>query len=51
MLVNAHMGKIDIEKLIEHFNELILYDVGEARLKTNIEYFSDQLEEKGLYDG
>lgn len=50
MLVDAHKEKIDIEKLIEHFNELILYDVSEARLKPNIEYFLELLKEKGLYD-
>ena len=50
MLVNKHREKIDIKRLVEHFNELILYDVAEDRLKPNIEYFLDQLKENGLYD-
>jgi len=49
MLFDAHRGKIDIAKLTEHFQELLQYEVAEARLKTNIDYFLDQLRENGLY--
>ncbi len=50
MLFEAHREKIDIAELTSHFNELLLYEVAEARLKPNMGYFIDQLREKGLYD-
>jgi len=49
MLFDVHREKIDIAQLTEHFNELILYEVADARLKPNMDYFLDQLRENGLY--
>jgi hypothetical protein len=49
MLFSAHRGKINIAELTEHFNELLLYEVAEARLKPNMDYFINQLRENGLY--
>jgi len=49
-LAEARREEIDIEKLIHHFHEMVNYDVGEYRLKTNIDHFLVLLREKGLYD-
>ena len=49
MLFSAHREKINIAELTEHFNELLLYEVAETRLKPNMSYFIDQLKEDGLY--
>jgi hypothetical protein len=49
-LVEHRQEEIDIEKLIAHFHELVGYDVGEGRLRPNIDYFLDLLRRKGLYD-
>ena len=49
-LTEARREEIDIEKLIKHFHEMISYDVGEDRLKPNIDHFLELLREKGLYD-
>jgi len=49
-LVEARREEIDIEKLIHHFHEMVNYDVGEYRLKPNIDHFLVLLREKGLYD-
>jgi hypothetical protein len=49
-LVEFRMGKLDIEKLIRHFYDLVSYDVGEFRLRTNIDHLLELLREKGLYD-
>jgi hypothetical protein len=49
MLFRAHREKIDLVELTEYFNELLLYEVAETRLKPNMSYFIDQLKENGLY--
>lgn len=49
-LVEVHQEIIDIERLINHFNELVSYDVGEIRLRPNIDHFLKLLREEGLYD-
>jgi len=49
-LAEARIGEINIDKLVEHFNEMITHDISHGRLKPNIEYFIDQLREKGLHD-
>ncbi len=48
-LFSARRGKINIAELTEHFNELLLYEIAEARLKPNMNYFIDKLRENGLY--
>ena len=49
-LAAAHHAEIDFEKLIQHFYEMISYDVAEDRLKSNINHFLNLLRENGLYD-
>jgi len=38
-----------VELLVEHFEEMIKYDIAEVRLKPNISHFIDLLRERGLY--
>jgi hypothetical protein len=49
-LVENRQEEIDIERLIPHFHELVGYDVGEDRLRPNIDHFLDLLRREGLYD-
>ena len=49
-LAEARGEKIDIEKLIKNFHEMISYDVEEIRLKLNIDHFLELLRDKGLYE-
>ena len=49
-LVEGRREEIDIERLIRHFHELVDYDVGEDRLRPNIDNFLILLREKGLYE-
>jgi hypothetical protein len=49
-LVEYRQEEIDIERLIPHFHELVDYDVGEDRLRPNIDHFLDLLRREGLYD-
>jgi hypothetical protein len=47
-LVQAHSGYIDIEKLIDHFNELVDYDISEIRVRPHMNSFLSGLKKKGL---
>lgn len=49
-LVDNRRGEINLEGLIQHFYELVSYDVAEDRLRPNIDHFLELLREKGLYD-
>jgi len=49
-LTEAHRKQIDIKRLVSHFNEMVSYDVGEDRLRPNIDHYLVLLREKGLYD-
>ena len=49
-LAEARREEIDIERLIHHFHGMVNYDVGEYRLKPNIDHFLVLLRKKGLYD-
>ncbi|MFK5925945.1 MAG: hypothetical protein QM483_04860 [Desulfuromusa sp.] len=51
MLIAAHKTKIDINRLVEHFHAMVIYDVAEDRLKPNIERFLDLLRENEFYGG
>ncbi len=51
MLVMAHRAKINIDRLVEHFHEMIIYDVAEDRLRPNIDRFLELLRENELYGG
>jgi hypothetical protein len=43
MLAEAHKDTLDLERLTAHFLEMISYDVGEERLRPNIDYFLELL--------
>ena len=47
-LVRAHQGDIDIEELVEHFNELVSYDVSVDRIRPHMESFLETLKDRGL---
>ncbi|MFC1524037.1 DUF6036 family nucleotidyltransferase [Thermodesulfobacteriota bacterium] len=49
MLVRERRGKIDLERIEQHFRDLARYDVSEDRLGVNIDNFMDLLREEGLY--
>lgn len=49
-LAGARQEEINIERLTRHFHEMVSYDVGEHRLRSNIDHFLVLLREKGLYD-
>ena len=49
-LAEAHWEAINIQRLIHHFHELVSYDVGQDRLKTNIDNYLALLRDKGLYE-
>lgn len=49
MLAEAKTSEIDVDALVAHFREMILYDISEVRLRPNIEHFVELLREKGLY--
>jgi hypothetical protein len=49
-LAEARREEIDIERLIQHFHEMVSYDVAEIRLRPNIDHFVELLCEKGLYE-
>jgi hypothetical protein len=55
MLFRAHREKIDLVELTEYFNELLLYEVAETRLKPNMSYLlissrrMDFMADKKLY--
>jgi hypothetical protein len=49
-LVEARQEEIDLERLIQHFHEMVSYDVAEDRLRSNIDHFLGLLREKELYD-
>lgn len=48
-LVDAHRDQLNIDRLIRHFNEMVVYDTSVERLKHHIEVFADRLRENGLY--
>jgi hypothetical protein len=50
MLAEARGDALDIDRLIEHFNEMVVYDIAVDRIKPHIEVFVDRLRENGLYD-
>jgi hypothetical protein len=49
-LAEVRREEINIERLIHRFHEMVSYDVGEYRLRSNIDHFLVLLREKGLYD-
>jgi hypothetical protein len=49
-LADAHRAQIDIKRLIDHFHELVSYDIAQDRLRPNIDHFVELLREKGHYD-
>jgi hypothetical protein len=49
-LAEAHREAINIQRLIVHFHKLVSYDVGQERLRPNIDTYLELLREKGLYE-
>ena len=49
-LAEAHREAINIEQLVAHFHKLVSYDVGQDRLRPNIDTFLKLLRNKGLYE-
>lgn len=49
-LAEARIAHINIDRLVEHFYEMVSYDIAEDRLKPHIQHFIELLREKGLYD-
>jgi len=49
-LAAARISKIDVDFLVEHYNEMIKYDIAEERLRPHIAHFVDLLRERGLYE-
>lgn len=49
-LAEVRGEEIDIERLIHHFHEMVSYDVGEYRLRPNIDHFLVLLRKEGFYD-
>jgi hypothetical protein len=49
MLAAAHVGELEIDRLVRHFHETVDYDISQDRIRCNIEHFVERLKEKGLY--
>lgn len=45
MLAVAHKDALDLDRLVEHFQEMVSYDVAEERLGPNIDHFLELLRE------
>ncbi len=49
MLVKARREQIDIERLRDHYRELVSYDIAEERIGIHIDRFIEILREENLY--
>lgn len=49
MLVKARREKIDIERLVSHYHELVSYDISVDRIGVHIDRFIELLREEKLY--
>ena len=49
MLVKARREKIDIERLVSHYRELVSYDISVDRIGVHIDRFIELLREEKLY--
>lgn len=45
MLAKVHKAELNLERLAAHFHEMVSYDVAEERLRPNIDYFLELLQE------
>ncbi len=50
MLTVAQRDKINIDKLVDHFHELVSYDVAQDRLRPHIDHFLHLMQEGGFND-
>jgi len=50
MLISAHKQELDIPRLLEHFEEMRLYDISEEKLKIHIQILIEKLRENDLYE-
>jgi len=51
MLARAHRDQLDIGHLIEHYRDMVSYDVSERRIAPHIDRFIELLRENELYGG
>ena len=49
MLVKSRREKIDIERLVSHYRELVSYDISVDRIGVHIDRFVELLREDKLY--
>jgi hypothetical protein len=49
MLVKARRDQIDIERLRDHYRELVSYDIAEERIGIHIDRFIELLREENLH--
>lgn len=49
MLTKAHREKLDIDHLVEHYREMVSYDISEQRIGPHIDRFIEVLKENDLY--
>jgi len=49
MLMKARRDQIDIERLRDHYRELVSYDIAEERIGIHIDRFIELLREEDLY--
>ncbi len=47
-LFKSQRDQIEVDKLVDHFNGLVDYDVGETRIRPHMGHFLHTLEEEGL---
>lgn len=50
MLAKARRGQIDIPRLVNHYRELVSYDIAEERISVHIDRFVTLLREENLYE-
>ena len=50
MLVKARRGQIDVCRLVDHYRELVSYDIAEDRIGAHIDRFIVLLREENLYE-
>jgi hypothetical protein len=50
MLVKARRDQIDIPRLVNHYRELVSYDIAEERISVHIDRFVTLMREENLYE-
>lgn len=50
MLAKARRDQIDIPRLVNHYRELVSYDIAEERISVHIDRFVTLLHQENLYE-